>query len=88
MVAALQRARPEGSWVNRCYVLQIGSTVEVRTNEGPSTQAVISKLTDASLYTVGQYQGVSQSRLSPLQINLLLSSEPIFPARGLCHADI
>ncbi|XP_056445930.1 AT-rich interactive domain-containing protein 4A [Gadus chalcogrammus] len=32
--------------------LRIGSTVEVRTNEGPSTQAVISKLTDASLYTV------------------------------------
>ncbi|KAJ3612811.1 hypothetical protein NHX12_019069, partial [Muraenolepis orangiensis] len=32
--------------------LRVGSTVEVRTNEGPSTQAVISKLTDASLYTV------------------------------------
>lgn len=28
--------------------------MEVRTNEGPSSEAVISKLTDASLYTVGE----------------------------------
>uniref|UniRef100_A0A8C5HW86 AT rich interactive domain 4A (RBP1-like) n=1 Tax=Gouania willdenowi TaxID=441366 RepID=A0A8C5HW86_GOUWI len=32
--------------------LRVGSTVEVRTNEGVSSEAVISKLTDASLYTV------------------------------------
>uniref|UniRef100_A0A8C9YSF8 Tudor domain-containing protein n=1 Tax=Sander lucioperca TaxID=283035 RepID=A0A8C9YSF8_SANLU len=31
---------------------QVGSTVEVKTNEGLSSEAVISKLTDASLYTV------------------------------------
>lgn len=35
-------------------VLQVGSTVEVKTNEGLSSEAVISKLTDASLYTVGE----------------------------------
>lgn len=33
---------------------QVGSTVEVKTNEGVSSEAVISKLTDASLYTVGE----------------------------------
>ncbi|XP_059210011.1 LOW QUALITY PROTEIN: AT-rich interactive domain-containing protein 4A [Centropristis striata] len=33
-------------------VLRVGSTVEVKTNEGLSSEAVISKLTDASLYTV------------------------------------
>ncbi|XP_028251332.1 AT-rich interactive domain-containing protein 4A isoform X2 [Parambassis ranga] len=32
--------------------LRVGSTVEVKTNEGLSSEAVISKLTDASLYTV------------------------------------
>uniref|UniRef100_A0A673ASH9 AT rich interactive domain 4A (RBP1-like) n=1 Tax=Sphaeramia orbicularis TaxID=375764 RepID=A0A673ASH9_9TELE len=32
--------------------LRVGSTVEVRTGEGVSSEAVISKLTDASLYTV------------------------------------
>ncbi|XP_033498788.2 AT-rich interactive domain-containing protein 4A [Epinephelus lanceolatus] len=32
--------------------LRVGSTVEVKTNEGISSEAVISKLTDASLYTV------------------------------------
>ncbi|KAK5917524.1 hypothetical protein CgunFtcFv8_012407 [Champsocephalus gunnari] len=32
--------------------LKVGSTVEVKTNEGLSSEAVISKLTDASLYTV------------------------------------
>ncbi|RVE57675.1 hypothetical protein OJAV_G00218410 [Oryzias javanicus] len=32
--------------------LRVGSTVEVKTNEGQSSEAVISKLTDASLYTV------------------------------------
>ncbi|KAG7238076.1 hypothetical protein INR49_031430 [Caranx melampygus] len=31
--------------------LRVGSTVEVKTNEGLSSEAVISKLTDASLYT-------------------------------------
>lgn len=34
--------------------LQVGSTVEVKTNEGLSSEAVIGKLTDASLYTVGE----------------------------------
>lgn len=34
--------------------VQVGSTVEVKTNEGLSSEAVISKLTDASLYTVGE----------------------------------
>uniref|UniRef100_H3CA73 AT-rich interactive domain 4A n=1 Tax=Tetraodon nigroviridis TaxID=99883 RepID=H3CA73_TETNG len=33
-------------------LLRVGSTVEVKTNEGLSSEAVISKLTDASLYTV------------------------------------
>lgn len=33
---------------------QVGSTVEVKTNEGLSSEAVIGKLTDASLYTVGE----------------------------------
>lgn len=37
-----------------CVCLQVGSTVEVKTNEGLSSEAVISKLTDASLYTVGE----------------------------------
>uniref|UniRef100_A0AAQ5ZGK7 ARID domain-containing protein n=1 Tax=Amphiprion ocellaris TaxID=80972 RepID=A0AAQ5ZGK7_AMPOC len=32
--------------------LRVGSTVEVKTNEGLCSEAVISKLTDASLYTV------------------------------------
>ncbi|XP_077395888.1 AT-rich interactive domain-containing protein 4A [Festucalex cinctus] len=32
--------------------LRVGSTVEVKTNEGACSEAVISKLTDASLYTV------------------------------------
>ncbi|XP_041668616.1 AT-rich interactive domain-containing protein 4A isoform X2 [Cheilinus undulatus] len=32
--------------------LRVGSTVEVKTNEGLSSEAIISKLTDASLYTV------------------------------------
>uniref|UniRef100_A0A3Q3K2D7 ARID domain-containing protein n=1 Tax=Monopterus albus TaxID=43700 RepID=A0A3Q3K2D7_MONAL len=32
--------------------LRVGSTVEVKTSEGLSSEAVISKLTDASLYTV------------------------------------
>ncbi|XP_044022455.1 AT-rich interactive domain-containing protein 4A isoform X2 [Siniperca chuatsi] len=32
--------------------LRVGSTVEVKTNEGLSSEAVIGKLTDASLYTV------------------------------------
>ncbi|XP_035024385.2 AT-rich interactive domain-containing protein 4A isoform X2 [Hippoglossus stenolepis] len=32
--------------------LKVGSTVEVKTNEGLSSEAIISKLTDASLYTV------------------------------------
>uniref|UniRef100_A0A1A7W9S9 AT rich interactive domain 4A (RBP1-like) n=1 Tax=Iconisemion striatum TaxID=60296 RepID=A0A1A7W9S9_9TELE len=32
--------------------LRVGSTVEVRTNEGVCSEAIISKLTDASLYTV------------------------------------
>ncbi|XP_037618850.1 AT-rich interactive domain-containing protein 4A [Sebastes umbrosus] len=32
--------------------LKVGSTVEVKTNEGLSSEAVISKLSDASLYTV------------------------------------
>ncbi|XP_028994739.1 AT-rich interactive domain-containing protein 4A isoform X2 [Betta splendens] len=32
--------------------LRVGCTVEVKTNEGLSSEAVISKLTDASLYTV------------------------------------
>ncbi|XP_019732919.1 AT-rich interactive domain-containing protein 4A [Hippocampus comes] len=32
--------------------LRVGSTVEVKTNEGVYSEAVISKLTDASLYTV------------------------------------
>ncbi|XP_068607932.1 AT-rich interactive domain-containing protein 4A [Brachionichthys hirsutus] len=32
--------------------LRVGSAVEVKTNEGLSSEAVISKLTDASLYTV------------------------------------
>uniref|UniRef100_A0A8C7X8P5 Tudor domain-containing protein n=1 Tax=Oryzias sinensis TaxID=183150 RepID=A0A8C7X8P5_9TELE len=32
--------------------LRVGSTVEVKTNEGLCGEAVISKLTDASLYTV------------------------------------
>ncbi|CAF88485.1 unnamed protein product, partial [Tetraodon nigroviridis] len=38
-----------------CLRLQVGSTVEVKTNEGLSSEAVISKLTDASLYTVGEW---------------------------------
>ncbi|KAM6912795.1 AT-rich interactive domain-containing protein 4A [Xenentodon cancila] len=33
-------------------LLRVGSTVEVKTNEGLCSEAVISKLTDASLYTV------------------------------------
>ncbi|TNM95695.1 hypothetical protein fugu_016778 [Takifugu bimaculatus] len=33
-------------------LLRVGTTVEVKTNEGLSSEAVISKLTDASLYTV------------------------------------
>uniref|UniRef100_A0A3Q4I0F5 Tudor domain-containing protein n=1 Tax=Neolamprologus brichardi TaxID=32507 RepID=A0A3Q4I0F5_NEOBR len=32
--------------------LRVGSTVEVKTSEGLCSEAVISKLTDASLYTV------------------------------------
>uniref|UniRef100_A0AAV2JJH0 Proteasome subunit alpha type-3 n=1 Tax=Knipowitschia caucasica TaxID=637954 RepID=A0AAV2JJH0_KNICA len=32
--------------------LRVGSVVEVKTNEGANSEAVISKLTDASLYTV------------------------------------
>lgn len=40
--------------VQTVCVLQVGSTVEVKTNEGLSSEAVISKLTDASLYTVGE----------------------------------
>ncbi|XP_067335798.1 AT-rich interactive domain-containing protein 4A isoform X3 [Channa argus] len=32
--------------------LRVGSTVEVKTSEGLSSEAIISKLTDASLYTV------------------------------------
>lgn len=42
--------------IDRCVCLQVGSTVEVRTNEGLSSEAVISKLTDASLYTVGEWR--------------------------------
>lgn len=41
---------PFESWA----CLQVGTTVEVKTNEGLSSEAVISKLTDASLYTVGE----------------------------------
>lgn len=40
---------------DRCPHVQVGSTVEVKTNEGLSSEAVISKLTDASLYTVGEW---------------------------------
>lgn len=42
-------------------MLQVGSTVEVKTNEGLSSEAVISKLTDASLYTVGESDPDSQN---------------------------
>lgn len=35
--------------------------MEVKTNEGLSSEAVISKLTDASLYTVGESDPDSQN---------------------------
>ncbi|XP_062252898.1 AT-rich interactive domain-containing protein 4A isoform X3 [Platichthys flesus] len=38
--------------VKRMVKVKVGSTVEVKTNEGLSSEAIISKLTDASLYTV------------------------------------
>lgn len=41
-------------WVTSLLSAQVGSTVEVKTNEGVSSEAVIVKLTDASLYTVGK----------------------------------
>lgn len=41
-------------WVGSPLSTQVGSSVEVKTNEGVSSEAVISKLTDASLYTVGE----------------------------------
>lgn len=39
--------------------------MEVRTNEGPSSEAVISKLTDASLYTVGESLPADWSARAP-----------------------
>ena len=69
------------------HVLQIGSTVEVRTNEGPSTQAVISKLTDASLYTVGQYRGVPPASQNNILLSRASMSKPN-QGRGLRHADM
>lgn len=48
------RRRGDGQ-TDRCPRVQVGSTVEVKTNEGLSSEAVIGKLTDASLYTVGEW---------------------------------
>lgn len=46
--------RGDGQADRLCARVQVGSTVEVKTNEGLSSEAIISKLTDASLYTVGE----------------------------------
>lgn len=55
-------------------LLQVGSTVEVKTNEGVSSEAVISKLTDASLYTVGESLGWSPH--TPLLRSPMISQSP------------
>lgn len=68
-------------------VLQVGSTVEVKTNEGLSSEAVISKLTDASLYTVGESLPAPRVRVLGL-MSPQIATEPLAlqPSRWLKHA--
>lgn len=65
---------------------QVGSTVEVKTSEGPSSEAVISKLTDASLYTVvfddGDEKTLRRTSLCLKGERHFAESEASVPTRG------
>lgn len=39
---------------HRVFVLQVGAVVEVKNPDGVYQEATINKLTDASIYTVGE----------------------------------
>ena len=54
--------------------------MEVKTNEGLSSEAVISKLTDASLYTVGEWAASGPRRVAS-QFWGQRSPRPSLPSR-------